>query len=438
MGIGEWNQQARPIEVSILPRDVLPEGLAEMAPGVELAVVLAGIDRSLLNGFELGIVLEADSRQVAHYHALMYADMAEMAHRPEGDIDMPPIHGDADLEFFPDQIGLLLRWTRRAADFGVSLAFSLERFPTVMDALSGGRIDLPRARALCDGVEYLNDDVAANEILAGFIDEAEELTTGQIRVRLARRVLEHDPEAARERYDKAVKQRTVETLSNPDGTANLSGWNLPADRVAAISDMLDDLARHLGGDGRTMDQKRADVFLDLLEGKHLNYHRQRRRGARRGTVDIRVPLTTLMGLDDQAGDIGGFGPVIADIARQVALTQIDGQWRVAVTDPDTGAVLWNGTTRRRPTAMQRRWVEARYPTCVFPGCRAPAMRSDIDHTKAHSDGGPTHTRNLAPLCRHHHRLKHHHHWKLDVGPDGTHHWTTPHGHTYINSPPLLI
>jgi hypothetical protein len=76
--------------------------------------------------------------------------------------------------------------------------------------------------------------------------------------------------------------------------------------------------------------------------------------------------------------------------------------RVTVTDPETGEVVHNGTTRRRPTAAQRRHIEARHPTCIFPGCRKPSRESDIDHREAWTEGGLTDEENLGPLCRRHH------------------------------------
>ncbi|HEX2367884.1 MAG TPA: HNH endonuclease signature motif containing protein, partial [Acidimicrobiia bacterium] len=155
--------------------------------------------------------------------------------------------------------------------------------------------------------------------------------------------------------------------------------------------------------------------------------------SRRGVVDLRVDLATLAELTDAPGDLGGYGPVIADVARQVAAHQEGSRWRVAVTDPDSGAVMWNGTTRRRPSAAQRRYVEARSPSCVFPGCRMPATRSDLDHRVDHSKGGPTLVKYLNPLCRHDHRLKDVG-WKVRPGPDGTTTWTSPLGHTYTTGP----
>ena len=103
-------------------------------------------------------------------------------------------------------------------------------------------------------------------------------------------------------------------------------------------------------------------------------------------VDLHIDLTTLAGLDSNPGEIPGFGPIIADVARKVAAGQHDSEWRVTVTDPESGLVAWNGITRRRPNLTQRRYLEARNRRCVFPGCRMPAIDSDIDHTRDFATG----------------------------------------------------
>ena len=148
-----------------------------------------------------------------------------------------------------------------------------------------------------------------------------------------------------------------------------------------------------------------------------------------GIVEITVDLATLVGLSDTPGELNGYGPVVADIARQITSNQHGSQWRVTITHPDTGSVLWNGTTRRRPNNSLRRRVEARSPTCVFPGCRMPAADCDLDHTTDHAHGGRTSDHNLGPLCRHDHMVKHHGQWKLHRTPHG-YTWTSRLGHTY--------
>ena len=196
--------------------------------------------------------------------------------------------------------------------------------------------------------------------------------------------------------------------------------------MTAATRRINQIARDLkhGDDPRTLDQIRADVFLDLLAGVDLNT------AGRLATVDITVDLETLTGLTENPGELAGFGPVIADIARQVIAEQEKAEWRWAVTDPDTARMVHTGTTTRRPTTALKRLVQAQHRTCVFPGCRMPSGDCDLDHTVAVIDGGPTTENNLAPLCRHHHRAKHQAPWKPRRLPNGDHQFTSPLGHTY--------
>ena len=52
--------------------------LEQMAPGVELAAVLAAIEYSDLSPHELVSVLRAQQRQVSHYQAASYWTMSEI------------------------------------------------------------------------------------------------------------------------------------------------------------------------------------------------------------------------------------------------------------------------------------------------------------------------------------------------------------------------
>ena len=181
------------------------------------------------------------------------------------------------------------------------------------------------------------------------------------------------------------------------------------------------------GETRSIDQLRADVLLDLLEGTGI----ATRSG--RGTVIIHTTLESLTRMTNDAGDLAGYGPVVRDIARQVAEKQSDAEWQWILDDEVTGLPIANGTTRRRPTTQQRRDIEARNATCIHPGCRMPAQQSDIDHRIQHTQGGPTHLDNLAPLCRHHHRLKDETTWNYKAIANGDYQFTTPLGHTYTTS-----
>lgn len=74
--------------------------------------------------------------------------------------------------------------------------------------------------------------------------------------------------------------------------------------------------------------------------------------------------------------------------------------------------------------------------CVFPWCERPASSCDRDHVVPydHDDpaaGGATCECNLAPLCRHHHRLKTIAGWGYTPLDRGTWLWHDPHGQRFI-------
>jgi hypothetical protein len=156
-------------------------------------------------------------------------------------------------------------------------------------------------------------------------------------------------------------------------------------------------------------------------------------------VDTRVtiPYTALLGADNLAGELAGYGPIPAAVARDLAA---GGTWRRILTDPATGRPLDYGTTRYRSPAHLAGLVITRDQTCHFPGCRVPAHRCDLDHTIPHNpvnDTGPTSDFNLGPRCRHHHRVKQTPGWSVTQHPDGCTSWKTPSGHVYHSQPPPL-
>jgi hypothetical protein len=261
------------------------------------------------------------------------------------------------------------------------------------------------------------------------LGEAPGPTAAQLRVRTQRLCFLASPEEARLRYGEAVRNRYVEVRGSEFGTATLEGRDLPPDRAEAAYRHLKKLAKKLKrqGDHRTIDQLMADLFLDQLLGSGEAGEKDP------GSVELRVDLETLSGLTEAPGELQGFGPVIADIARQVAREQRHCPWTFAVTDPVTGIPVHTGVTRRRPNRETRRLVEARNPSCVFPGCRRPASDCDLDHRRAWSERGPSCECNLVPLCRRHHRCRHRLGWRHSPLPRGDHLWISPLGHRYTTS-----
>lgn len=155
---------------------------------------------------------------------------------------------------------------------------------------------------------------------------------------------------------------------------------------------------------------------------------------RRASVVITVPALTLLGAGDEPARLDGYGPIDLDTARRLAGEATS--WVRILTHPLTGVPLaLDRSTYRVPTAL-RRWLGVTSPTCVFPGCGRPARECDLDHLAAWSAGGVTDDDNLAPECRHHHRIRHETRWNPSRDPDtGDLRWTSPLGAQIAEDPP---
>lgn len=399
--------------------ETIPSNLDELQPGPELGGVLACIEVDRVTPHDRVAVMEAHDRQIAHHEAERYRAMTAVM---DGmGIDDPRCAAEAaDAE-----IGTALRWTRKATERELSIAIELrQRLPQVWLALVEGRIDGRRAKVLCDSTRHLSV-AAAQSLVDRILAQAHRLTTGQLRARIDRLVLEADPRAATDRYRRTVAGRRVVSEANHEGTANLLALDLQPQRVAAITRHLTATAKRFktAGDPRTIDQLRADILLDILQGKE----------APGGVVHLQVDLDTLSALADHPGDLNGYGPVIADIARQVTKELDKVEWRFNITDSATGHTIHTGTTKRRPTAALRRHMQERNPTCIFPGCRMPSVDCDIDHTQRWADGGATCVCNGAPLCRRHHRTKDSYRWRYRPLHHNDYLWTSRLGRTYTTS-----
>jgi hypothetical protein len=401
----------------------IPSNLDDLQPGPELGGVLACIDVDDISPYDRITVLCAQQRQRSFDDAQLYRTMASIVDAMGED------HPQYGLEAAAAEIQVALRFTRRATEAELSLALELQRrFPRVWEALADGTIDLRRAKTISRTTSHLPDAVA-RRVVERVIEAAGGLTTGELKARLEREVIEADPNGAQERYEEAVKDRRLIAESTSDGTSNLFGLDLPPHRVTAATRRVNHLARslHTKDETRSMDQIRADVFLDLLDGKNVGDTKDG------GGVHIQTDLDTLVGYAAHPGELNGYGPVVADVARQVVEQQEDAEWRWSVTDPATGQVVHDGVTRRRPSAALRRSVQARDTTCVFPGCRMPSVDCDIDHTKRWVDGGETTEDNQAPLCRHNHIHKDTLGWIYQRLANGDYLWTSSLGHTYTAS-----
>ena len=398
-----------PDEQHFLPRD-----LEQMQVGPQFGVLLSSIDRSKLSGHDLVRLMQADARLVSHFNSRFYADMAEVAHAYDPDTtarDAFPV------EFAVEEVQTALAKTRRAAEYDLELALDLRhRMPRVWKAMRAGDLDLARVRVFARELESLHPALVP-EAVDRVLSEAPELTTGQLRTRLQRISLELEPEAAEDRLKAGIEDRKMTVHPNPDHTASLLFHNLDPKQALLATRYVHGLALKLKrtpGETRALDQLRADIALDLLQGKTID-----------GAPPVPTPIMVI--LDHLAGHVPGYGTILPETITSLL---DDAVIDVNTGDPDD---CGHQTTGRRPNRAQRRHAARRYPTCTFPGCRIPATQCDLDHRHPWAHRGPTTCHNLAPLCRHHHTCKPK--WKLVRDTDGSHIWTSPLGHTYRTGRP---
>ncbi|MFP5021527.1 HNH endonuclease [Pseudonocardia phyllosphaerae] len=372
------------------------------------------------------------------------------------------------------EIQLMLHSTAAAMFDRLDRARKLQdpAFAPTAQLARAGLLTEPKLRKILDGAIELEPEQLA-QLQEQVLPTAPGQTTGQLGASV-QKVLTglSDADVPARRREKKARGRSATIQPEPDGMATLRLF-LPAAAATGVYAVLDEHARRCGtADARTMDERRADVLVDLIlrrtglmsagsgggsseSGTDAGANTNTSSGSRavpgvvpapaegsptvRDAVTIRinvtVPLDSLLGSSDEPAELAGHGPIPASDARALAFDPTS-TWYRLLTDPVTGRVVERGRTGYRPPAAVADLVRARHPRCEFPACRVPAHRCDLDHVVPH---GPVHhgetcEENLCPFCRSHHRLKHSPGWSVELRDDDSVVWTTPSGHTYTAEP----
>jgi len=434
-----------------------------MAPGAELAGLLERVDPAAVpDAYDLVELVAACRRIKAWADGIEIETAAALASHPVCDNDEAARHGFTPVraagQLIAARIGVA---PSTGADRVATAAQLVDELPDTVAAMRAGDIDYPKAAALAVGVRGLDppdgmadrasgEPITPDGIRRGLVGQVESRvlpraggrSLRQHRDAIAHAVAAVAPRTAEQRHQQAREDRRIDSSPAPDAMAWLNIYG-PAEDVTAIRTMLDaaaDAAATEPGEQRTTDQLRFDALAALawasLDSGHLGgCQHAPRLGARHGraaAVAVTVPLSTLIGLDDTPGQLDGYGPITADVARRIAAA---GTWRRLLTDPATGALLDHGRTRYTPPQDLIDHVLARDRTCRFPTCSQPARRCQIDHTiPAGTPGWTTSAANTGPLSGGCHNGKTHAGWHLDQPQPGHFRWRAPTGHTYTVQP----
>jgi hypothetical protein len=403
-------------------------------------------------------LIEAFERVKARVDGLQQAALAAVVEATEA------VGLDGDLA--RHEVGAALRLSPVTAHRRTRVAAELaRRLPATLGELVAGRIGYLQAAQLAEAVTDLPDRVAV-AVEARVLPRAAGQTVAETRRATARAVIAADPAGAAGRHEKAVAGRRIERHAQPEA---MEGWwlTIPAHHAQHAWERLTASARHTraalragAGHDPGLDALRVDALLDALTdqpGHRDPLHpgsdpdaadpgtppdagtgptptagrlpRCRCGGAQTAAVVLDLP--TLLGLAEHPGQLPGYGPIPAALARELAA---DRDWVRWVIDPHTRRLLDRGARRYRPSGRLRAHVAAAHGRCGFPGCSQPAHRCDTDHRTTFRHGGQTVVVNLGPLCRQHHNAKTHGHWRVTYHPDtGDLTWTSPLGKTYTKS-----
>ncbi|WP_210767467.1 DUF222 domain-containing protein, partial [Cellulomonas humilata] len=231
------------------------------------------------------------------------------------------------LRHVPDELACVLVSTKRHAENTFLRAWGTGQHPALADAWAAGAIDTRKVDAILDELHRSGTALAGlqvDAVVADAVHRATEMTGPQLTRHLRATLIAADPAVAEQRRLVERQRRGVFLELAPDAMARLIAYLPAADATAAFT-AIDALAGHAGvdGDTRSIDQRRADAFSDVFtsildrqttpDGTALPT-----RHGQRVALQVTVAATTLAGLDDHPATLGSYGPIPAQVARELA------------------------------------------------------------------------------------------------------------------------
>ena len=431
-------------------------------PGAATMSRLSEIDPYSLTASDRIDYLTALDRHDGWLYALRQRAIAAVAglQASEGD---GPLAGVDEVE--REDISTALRLAPATAQSRIDIARTLvNNLPNTCSALATGEISSAHATVIARETAAAIRDGAPQSVIFEIeqraIAYAEFHTPGQVANHVRNSVAKYAPEEFEEVTSRATALRRVSCYNDADGMStvvailpaadaqvvmnSIEAFILRQNQLApsstdpaksasafnnsALSANSDDLIANQNGVSATIDQKRADA-LSAICANFLSEISETVTPQRRPlTVNVTIDLPTLLGLAENPGQLAGYGPIPASVARELAS---DAQWKRFITEPQTGNLLDFGRESYIPPQHLKDFLIARDRTCRFPGCRRSALLSDLDHAQSWETGGSTSPDNIGALCRRHHRLKTHDGWKIESFSDGSCTWTSPLGKQFF-------
>jgi len=393
-----------------------------------LAAELSRLDPARLSDDGQIALAVAAARYEAHYHGVKLTAVAAFA-------GPSPRDDTCEGAFAWAEIGPALslgeRGGRRLVDDARRLRYFL---PRTLAALRDGKLNWAKLRCLLDATIHLSAEQCA-AVEDKVLDRADERTTDQHYRAVTRAARNADPEGWAARRQQKRADVALIRHHHGDGVADVLARNLDSCEAETIWTGADTWARRAkaAGDPRTLDALRVAALVEwakrYLTGADNNGVAPTR-GGEPATVNVTIPLPSLVGADDTPGMLHNGEPVPVDAVAD--LLEAGAKIRFALLDHN-GHLAGISTTKHDPTALMRVWVALRDITVRVPtGSTTPVAGQDVDHINPR---GPTDPANLHAPSRGWHRAKTFGHWTLQPNADGTITWTSKRtGRSYTTQP----
>ncbi|HYQ73860.1 DUF222 domain-containing protein [Cellulomonas sp.] len=246
------------------------EAIASCPPGPMLDAWTQGLDQRVVSPTVLVEVVAAIDRMESHLHARKLAAVAELASREEMRPDWSPLAGapPTQTSVAGDELAMRLGWARMTASRVVRRAVVLDGLlGATREALEAGHVDAAKAEVLAAALTDQSFQVA-HAVEDAVLPDADQCSVAELRQRVQREIRLADPDGAADRHERArCTRRVTRPRPQPDGMASM--WLvLAAEDATRVDGVLDHAARAAKavGDGRTLDQLRADGLRDLVVG----------------------------------------------------------------------------------------------------------------------------------------------------------------------------
>jgi hypothetical protein len=327
-----------------------------------------------------------------------------------------------------EQVAMARRESPHRARQHLSFARIAEReLPHTHRALVEGRVTQWRMLQVAEATACLElrHRAEIDAQLAAVPERFEAMSDREALGEVRRLACQLDPAAIVARRRRAESERRVSVRPAPDVMSQFSALLPAAQGVAVFAALKTEADRQVAaGDGRNRGQIMADTLVERVTG-------QARADATPVHAVVVVPDTVLLGTREEAAELDGYGPIPAELARELVLGSPEhATLRRLYATPTTGQVVGMDSRARAFPEGLATLIRLRDRTCRTPWCDAPVRH--IDHIEEHATGGGTSERNGQGTCESCNHAKQADGWRFQIRPGPRHEieLVTPTGHRY--------